>query len=335
MRVLDRHESSCSTRLLQAAEPSTRSFRRTARGTKAPARSGGYHPEHIPAFLEQDWYQKHLADLQCHSHVKTMRRVGAVLLVQWAAGGSMGDAAAFLGINLTGGQYAATSGFYQWLNNDDSGRFTHALTAIAGDLDSSVDLTDYQRRREALRGWSLAPDTWNDIVAELPPVPGPVRPNLDDRKRQEASAFVWAHVTRGEPRFAPRPIDRPARPCASGLAPTTLQHVVPTFTAGSAQPLRGSAATPRPTRGGSHQQDRCLSARLSINVDVNPAQLKPNLQELHLRQRPYQAIVAQFPDQLTSPRQRGRRDLPKDLQSWDETGKRIDQPQPDGSVRRE
>lgn len=38
-------------------------------------------------------------------------------------------------------------------------------------------------------------------------VPGPVQPVLDDRKRQEASAFVWAHVTQGEPRFAPRPIE--------------------------------------------------------------------------------------------------------------------------------
>jgi hypothetical protein len=30
---------------------------------------------------------------------------------------------------------------------------------------------------------------------------------MDDRKRQDASAFVWADVTRGEPRFAPRPIE--------------------------------------------------------------------------------------------------------------------------------
>jgi hypothetical protein len=30
---------------------------------------------------------------------------------------------------------------------------------------------------------------------------------LDDRKRQEASAFIWARVTQGEPRFAPRPIE--------------------------------------------------------------------------------------------------------------------------------
>lgn len=44
---------------------------------------------------------------------------------------------------------------------------------------------------------------------ELDPrdIPGPVQPVLDDRKRQEASAFIWAHVTQGELRFAPRPIE--------------------------------------------------------------------------------------------------------------------------------
>ena len=45
------------------------------------------------------------------------------------------------------------------------------------------------------------------ITGRLPPVPGPVQPTLDDRKRQEASAFTWACVTGGEPRFAPRPIE--------------------------------------------------------------------------------------------------------------------------------
>jgi hypothetical protein len=33
------------------------------------------------------------------------------------------------------------------------------------------------------------------------------RPNLDDRKRQEASAFIWARITGGEPLFAPRLIE--------------------------------------------------------------------------------------------------------------------------------
>jgi hypothetical protein len=40
-----------------------------------------------------------------------------------------------------------------------------------------------------------------------PPVPGPVQPTLDDRKRQQASAFAWSRVTQRELRFAPRPIE--------------------------------------------------------------------------------------------------------------------------------
>jgi hypothetical protein len=34
-----------------------------------------------------------------------------------------------------------------------------------------------------------------------------LRPDLDDRKCQEASAFIWAQVTHGEPLFAPRTIE--------------------------------------------------------------------------------------------------------------------------------
>ncbi|MEV6867703.1 TniQ family protein [Streptosporangium subroseum] len=207
-RILSRHESSCSEVLRQAAEPATRAYRRTRpHGTKAPARTNGYRPEHIPAFLEQNWYQQHLAPLECGSCYKTMRRTAAVLLVQWAAGGSMGDAADFLGINNTRSQYAPSSGFYQWLGDHGQARFTAALQDLARDLDTASGLIDYLQRREALRGWSLAPDAWQELISRLPPVPGPVQPNLDDRKRQEASAFVWAYVTRGEPRFAPRPIE--------------------------------------------------------------------------------------------------------------------------------
>lgn len=50
-------------------------------------------------------------------------------------------------------------------------------------------------------------DTWQEIITCQPPVPGPVQPTLDDRKHQEASAFVWAHVVQGELKFAPRPIE--------------------------------------------------------------------------------------------------------------------------------
>ncbi len=206
-RVLARHQSSCSETLRQAAEPATRAYRRRSgpHSAKAPARADGYRPEHIPALLEQSWYQQHLAPLE-YGSPKAMRRTGAVLLVQWVAGGSMGDAAGFLGINPTGGQHAPSPGFCQWLNDRGSARFT-ALQDLAGALDSASGLLDYRQRREALRGWCLDPDAWREIVSRLPPVPGPVQPSLEDRKRQEASAFVWARITQGELRFAPRPID--------------------------------------------------------------------------------------------------------------------------------
>ena len=208
-QLLDRHRSSCSEELLQAAEPVIRAYRRTGRhphGTRAPARTGGYRPEHIPALLEQRWYQQHLAPLGCQE-VISMRRAGSVLLVQWAAGGSMGDAADFLGIRLTRQQHSPGPSLSRWLRQRGSADFTAALHDLARELDATPGLIDYHHRRQALQGWCLDPGTWRDITDRLPPVPGPVQPTLDDRKRQEASAFAWAHITQGELRFAPRPIE--------------------------------------------------------------------------------------------------------------------------------
>ncbi|MEV0537670.1 hypothetical protein [Kitasatospora sp. NPDC050463] len=130
-----------------------------------------------------------------------------VFLVQWSMGGSMGDAANLLGISPKGGQYASTVGVYRWLEEQGAARFTTVLQDLAQELDVAPTLTDYQYRRFVLRNWCLSLDLWKEITENLPPVPGPFQPIMDDRKRQEASAFVWANVTQGEPRFAPRPIE--------------------------------------------------------------------------------------------------------------------------------
>ncbi|WP_424860226.1 TniQ family protein [Streptomyces sp. MMS24-I29] len=206
-RVFDRHGSTCSALVRQAAAPAVRAYRRTGpRGTRLPDRTGGYRAEHIPAFLEERWYQEHLAPLQFDGAAKSVRRLAAVRLVQQASGRAQGDAADFLGINPAGGQFAATSTLLRWLKNGQDA-FTTALHNLAEELDHVTGPTNYQRRREGLRGWSLPSETWNEIITRLPPVPGPVRPNLDDRVRQEASAFVWAYVTCGEPLYAPRHIE--------------------------------------------------------------------------------------------------------------------------------
>ena len=139
--------------------------------------------------------------------MKAARRTAAATLVQWTAGGSIGDAAHYLGFNPGGGQYAPTSDLARWLAALEPDQFTRALREITLRLDQASSLVNYQRRRQMLQDWALTESEWNDIISRLPPVPGPNQPILDDRKRQEASAFVWARATQGEPRFAPRPIE--------------------------------------------------------------------------------------------------------------------------------
>ncbi|WP_405460667.1 hypothetical protein [Streptomyces globisporus] len=66
---------------------------------------------------------------------------------------------------------------------------------------------DYRRRRQALHEWVLSIDTWNDLVSKLPPTLLRYRTLTNDRKRQDASVFIWTLVTRGEHLFAPRPLE--------------------------------------------------------------------------------------------------------------------------------
>jgi TniQ len=210
LRVL-RSETPCSEGLQTAYDPLLRTFTKEGRQPQgrrnAVLRPERWGPENIPAFLEQAWFEDHLACLECGSTVKAARRIAAATLVQWTAGGSIGDAARYLGFNPGGGQYAPTAGLARWLAALEPDRFTRALREIALRLDRASGLVNYQHRRQLLRDWALTAREWNDITSRLPPVPGPVQPTRDDRKRQEASAFIWARVTQGEPRFAPRPIE--------------------------------------------------------------------------------------------------------------------------------
>lgn len=136
-----------------------------------------------------------------------MRQAGSVLLVQWAAGGSLGDAARYLGIPTGRSQHSFGPELARWLRDHGTRDFITALLSLAAQLDETPGLVNYRNRRQAMQEWCLGPETWQELTSRLPPVPGPVQPVLDDRKRQEASAFTWARVTQGEPRFAPRPIE--------------------------------------------------------------------------------------------------------------------------------
>ncbi|MFE7749697.1 TniQ family protein [Streptomyces sp. NPDC057428] len=211
--VYGRHESDCSERLRQAADPATRVYRRA--GTRSPLRTN-YRPEHIPAFLEPDWYQHHLAS---HAGLasKTVRRTAAIRLVQWAMGGSNQAAAEFLGITPTQ-KYLLCGRDTQWSLKSGCNpvEFERALRALASELQSPrLPLIDYRHRRQALHEWVLSLEVWNALIRDLHRDLRATRIDLGDRKRQMASVYIWTLITRGEHPFAPRPLEAAQPPAVA------------------------------------------------------------------------------------------------------------------------
>lgn len=216
---VSRSATPCSEGLQAACTPLLRGFTRIGGRPQARrdavVRPQRWGPEHIPAFLPEDWYDRHFKPLDGVNPMLT-RRTAALRLVQMVAGGSLGEAAGFLGIAAADTTWQHNGRIYSGAGHVHSSArkqpdplaFESALQALAAELDEpAAPLTDFQRRRRALETWSIDEDAWKDLVSRLPPVPGPQRPELGDRKRQIASIYAWVQVTSGEHRFAPRPIE--------------------------------------------------------------------------------------------------------------------------------
>ncbi|MGI5510244.1 TniQ family protein [Streptomyces sp. CA-106131] len=207
-RLFNRLESSCSARMRHAAEPLTRTFRRASgsHGLTGMFRSD-YGPEHIPAFLEPRWFEEHFSHLEGITP-KILRRTAAVRLVHWVSGGSMNEAAEFLGISPGRMQFTPANDAHRWSRAlQGPAAFEKALHNLADQLAAETDPVDYQYRRSVLEDWNLSRGEWQALINRLPPTAGSAQPVLDDRKRQDASIFIWSCVTRGEHLFAPRPIE--------------------------------------------------------------------------------------------------------------------------------
>ena len=96
-----RSATPCSDGLYAAYAPLLWGFTKSG-GRPAGQRNAVLHPqrwgpENIPAFLPEDWYSRHFMPLSGVSP-RFIRRTAALRLVQMAAGGSLGEAAEFLGI---------------------------------------------------------------------------------------------------------------------------------------------------------------------------------------------------------------------------------------------
>ena len=214
-----RSATPCSEGLYTAYAPLLWGFSK-AGSRPAGRRNAAVHPqrwgpENIPAFLPEDWYNRHFTPLADVSPRFT-RRTAALKLVQMAAGGSLGEAAGSLGIASTDKTWPGKSGIYTVTGRvhtaarqqPDPLGFETALQALARELDHpATPLVNYHKRREALKTWHIDEDTWAGLTARLPHVHGSRRPDFGDCQRQAASIYVWVQLTSGEHNFAPRPIE--------------------------------------------------------------------------------------------------------------------------------
>jgi hypothetical protein len=79
-------------------------------------------------------------------------------------------------------------------------------------LDTAPVRTDFGRRRDVLKAWSLSVEDWQDLIDGLPeqPMGGYVRSHTHwgEGKRLLASTWIWTNVTQGDHIYAPavRPV---------------------------------------------------------------------------------------------------------------------------------
>lgn len=211
IRRYQRAGHDCSDGFRDALEPLMHTFQRAdqrSHGRRAPARQVSFAPGHIPEHLQDDWFYRHFHHIG-GIRPRLLRRAAALRLVQMSAGGSLAEAAAFLGIDHR--YIAASPGSSAFA--DGPAEFRLAVHALASELSTTPDLIDYRHRREALRNWCIDPAAWQDITGQLPRTKGPFQPELSDCKRQFATEVVWARITQGEHVMAPQLIeDQLSRP---------------------------------------------------------------------------------------------------------------------------
>ena len=204
IRRYQRAGHDCSDGFRDALEPLISSFQRAdrrSRGRRAPAPRVTFTPENVPEHLQDDWYYQHFRHIG--GNTRLLRRAAALRLVQMSAGGSLPEAAAFLGIDNRYLKASPGSAAFA----DDPAQFRLAVHALARQLSTTPGLINYKHRRDALQDWYLDPATWQDIISQLPLTKGPFQPELSDCKRQFASEATWARITQGEHLLAPRIIE--------------------------------------------------------------------------------------------------------------------------------
>ncbi len=250
------HRDACSDRFQHVAETLVPSFRRTKPGgRRIPLSRVGYGPEHVPAFLPQEWADRHLSVFTGIS-TRLLRRTAATYLVRRAQGRGLNEAAQFLGISTSDKSIGFGTVLSRWSRAQDNlHAFDMAVDAIAADLESSPP-----RRLPAP---SASPRHLDPSTGRLDSHGRPTRRPAREpghHRRPQAARRLRPHLGPRHPRRAPPlplPTGHPQRP----RSPETLEP--PARRDGPlAQPGGRTPLLPRPEvppqrlRGPTRRRDR-------------------------------------------------------------------------------
>lgn len=164
-----------------------------------------YGPEHIPAALPQEWFDRHFRHLDLTGiSPRVFRRAICVRLYQEATGQPASSAPKFFGHHRPHHAPGAATALGRWQRNTDIPElFDAALAGLTAELEAAKHLVNYQRRRARMRKWQLSDADWQAISRCLPEPPVRGRGILTASEQPAASTFVWCLVTQGERHFAP------------------------------------------------------------------------------------------------------------------------------------
>jgi hypothetical protein len=197
-------EQECSPGLREAVRPITiRWRRRPATQTRAAELRVDYGPQHIPARLPADLLNRHMrsrtGDTMPSNYVAP---ITAIHLLQQINGGSLGDAADYLGFPTTRDArnfrtHPLCAFARRWARKHGGiHEFEMAITALANEFGQQNPLIDYRHRRLALQDWTIPADHWHTLTESTPQL-------RTENYHKIATAIVWCHTTSGEIRYAP------------------------------------------------------------------------------------------------------------------------------------
>ncbi|WP_164990912.1 TniQ family protein [Streptomyces sp. GZWMJZ-114] len=206
-----KYAQSCSPGLRELVTPLTTPYTFVgARTPPSPITRSECGPQHVPQVLPAHWVEELLGELSLspgdRNHLAVCR------LVQMMRGGSLGDAAYFLGLPTytpQGHRISARGGLVLRAAEEKGLDWLDKTLLKIPDRLQEAGLIDYRHRRETLQNWLIPKPVWTTMTSKILSHQHGLSPAKRELFTSEAerildSVAVWTFVTHGRKTLAPQ-----------------------------------------------------------------------------------------------------------------------------------